>query len=84
MLSPVGQTDLAMRVHEERMSQIRAFMVPDANERGRFLAKVSTSLEPAAFPPLETIFGVGDSAAQRYCIPEIRLSCSNIIREIVV
>jgi CRP-like cAMP-binding protein len=77
MLSPVGQTDLAMRVHEERMSQIRAFMVPDANERGRFLAKVSTSLEPAAFPPLETIFGVGDSAAQIYFLERGLVSATN-------
>ena len=77
MLSPVGQTDLAMRVHEERMSQISAFMVPDAKERGRFLAKVSTSLEPAAFPPLETIFEVGDSAVRMYFLERGLVSATN-------
>jgi len=65
-LSPVGQTELAMRVHESRMSRLGIFNVDDQKERARFLAKISIALEPAAFPPLEIIYEGGDSALRIY------------------
>jgi hypothetical protein len=53
MLSPSLQRELAMRVHEQRMSSIPSLCVSDPLERTRFLADVVIALKPAVFPPHE-------------------------------